>query len=142
MELRFPIQVGPAGRVRFDGEYSMPAQAIGLTGTLHLGREHVRLLAGRFWATHPRLDDPKKKSILPEHRASMVAAVSGRRGKDYLKRQHLVDLGPAAVEYLTELRYRRPCLWQQDVHKLHELLDLYGDDAMRAAIEAALQART
>ena len=142
MELRFPIQVGPTGRVRFEGEYSMPAQAIGLTGTLHLGREHVRLVAGRFSATHRRLNDPKKKSILPEHRASMVAAVSGRRGKDYLKRQHLLDLGPAAVEYLTELRYRRPWLWQQDVHKLHELLELYGDDAMRAAIEAALQAQT
>lgn len=141
MELPFPVYVGPTGRVRLCGEYSMPADAIGIAGTLYLGRKHARIVAGRWEAVHPRLFDPKAKSILPEHRSSMVAAVSGRRGKDYLKRQHLLELGPEAVEYLTELRYRRPRLWQGDVYKLHELLGLYGDDAMRAAMSAALSAQ-
>ena len=142
MELPFPVQVGPTGRVTFaDARYSMPAEAIGITGTFYLGREHVRIVAGRWQAKHPRLG-PKQQSVLPEHRASMVAAVSGRRGKDYLKRQHLLDLGPAAVEYLTELRYRRPKLWRNDVHRLHELLDLHGDDALHAAIRTALEEQT
>ena len=120
----------------------MPADAIGLTGTLYLGRDHVRIIAGRFSAKHPRLRDPDAKSILPEHRASMVAKVSGKRGKNYLKREHLLELGPEAVEYMTELVHRRPNLWHDDVHKLHELLDLHGADAMRAAIAAALSAQT
>lgn len=142
MELRLPVQVGLTGRVRSNGVYSMPADAIGLTGTLYLGRDHVRIIAGRFSALHPRLRDPNDKSILPEHRASMVAKVSGKRGKNYLKREHLLELSADAVEYMTELVHRRPNLWHDDVHLLHELLDLHGADAMRVAIAAALQAQT
>lgn len=142
MELLYPVQVGLTGRVRFNGQYSMPADAIGLTGTLYLGREHVRISAGRFSAKHPRLNDPSQKSVLAEHRASMVAKVSGKRGKNYLKREHLLELSAETVEYMTELVHRRPNLWHQDVHLLHELLDLHGADAMRAAFAAALHAQT
>lgn len=71
----------------------------------------------------------------------MVANVSGRRGKDYLKREHLLGLGPAAVQYVTELVHRRPQLWKSDVHRLHEMLDLHGDVAMLAAMTAALEAQ-
>jgi transposase len=142
MELPVPVQVGLTGRVRWVGQYSMPADAIGLSGTLYLGRDHVRIVAGRFSALHPRLRDPDDKSILPEHRASMVARVSGKRGKNYLKREHILELSAEAVEYMTELVHRRPNLWHDDVHLLHELLDLHGAEAMRAAIATALQAQT
>ena len=59
----------------------MPPDALGLSGTLYLYRDAVRLVAGRFEARHPRLTEPNAISTLPEHRTQLVAAVSGKRGK-------------------------------------------------------------
>lgn len=141
--LRFPVQVGPTGRVKFEGnQYSMPPQSIMLPGTLFLGRTRVRIVAGRWSSEHDRLRGKGCKSILPEHRSAMVSVISGDRGRRYLKREHLLELGTDAVEYLTEIRHRRPHLWGSDVDKLHELLELHGDDAMRSAISTALAAKT
>ena len=143
LDLRYPVQVGPTGRVLFDTcQYSMPPESIGLAGTLYLGRKTVRITAARWTARHPRLFERGDKSILPEHRVAMVAQVSGVRGRRYLKREHLLELGDDAVEYLTEIRHRRPAIWTDDVDRLHELLELHGDDAMRAAIHKALKQRT
>lgn len=72
----------------------------------------------------------------------MVAAVSGKRGRRYLKRQHLLELGADAIDYITELRHRRPRLWTSDIDKLHELLTLHGDAAMQRAFTLALAAET
>jgi hypothetical protein len=72
----------------------------------------------------------------------MVAAVSGKRGKRYLERQHLLELGVSAHTYLTELTHRRPRLWVRDVERLHELLQQYGADSMRIAFEHALRGQT
>lgn len=141
--LRFPVQVGPTGRVKFEThQYSMPPESIMLPATLYLGRKSVRIVAGRWKAEHPRLRGYGRKSILQTHRVAMVAHVSGDRGRRYLKREHLLELGEDAIEYLTEIRHRRPHLWGSDVDKLHELLELYGDDAMRSAITSALQGET
>lgn len=143
LTLRYPIQVGPTAMVTFDGRrYSMPPQAIGLTGTLHLGKSSVKIVAGRWTATHNRLTAPNDKSVLPEHRIAMVAEVSGTRGKNYLKREHLLGLGAVAVEYITELVHRRERTWPRDIDRMHELLSLHGDDAMRVAITHALEAGT
>jgi len=68
----------------------------------------------------------------------MVAAVSGKRGKRYLKRQHLLELGSAALDYLTEIVHRRPRAWYEDVDRLHDLLERHGDAALRRAFEQAL----
>jgi hypothetical protein len=81
-------------------------------------------------------------SQLPEHRAAMIAAVWGKRGKRYLKRQHLLELGPAALAYLTELVHRRPYAWAHDVDRLHDLLQAYGPERLRAAFERALARHT
>ena len=82
------------GVVMHDGHpYSMPPDAIGLPGTLYLYRDRVRIVAGRFSAEHARQFQPGDGSILPEHRAQRVAAVSGKRARRYLQRQHLLDLG-------------------------------------------------
>jgi hypothetical protein len=81
LALRIPIWVGPTGMVLHDTHlYSMPPEAIGIAGTLFLYRDRVRIVAGRFEATYRRLTEPGAKSTLPEHRAAMVAAVSGKRG--------------------------------------------------------------
>ncbi len=134
LALRIPVGVGPTGVVIHDTHpYSMPPDAIGLPGTLYLYRDRVRIVAGRFSAEHARQWQPNEGSILPEHRAERVAAVSGKRARRYLQRQHLLDLGPAALAYLTELTHRRPTTWVPDVERLHSLLQTHGDVALRAA---------
>ncbi|MEW6321704.1 MAG: IS21 family transposase [Acidobacteriota bacterium] len=139
LALRLPVSVTPTGVVLHDGHpYSMPPDAIGLPGTLYLYRDRVRIVAGRFSADHPRQFGPGERSILPEHRAQRVAAVSGKRARRYLQRQHLLDLGASALAYLTELTHRRPRAWIAEVEHLHALLQAHGEVALRAAFERGL----
>lgn len=142
LALRIPVVVGPTGYVLDDTHrYSMPPDAIGIAGTLYLYREHIRIVVSRFEATHPRLTVPHAVSTLPAHRAEMVAAVSGKRGKRYLKRQHLLELGEPALAYLTELTHRRPRRWVHDVDRLHVLLQEHGPTVLRAAVVQGLAAQ-
>ena len=139
LALRIPVSVTPTGVVMHDGHpYSMPPDAIGLPGTLYLYRDRVRIIAGRFSADHERQFQPGASSILPDHRAQRVAAVSGKRARRYLQRQHLIDLGAAALAYLTELTHRRPRTWIPEVERLHALLQTHGDGALRTAFERGL----
>jgi len=71
--------------------------------------------------------------------AAMVAAVSGKRGKRYLKRQQLLELGEPAIRYLTEIVHRRPRQWYEDVDRLHQILQSHGPEVLRQAMEAGLQ---
>lgn len=142
LALRLPIVVGPTGYVQHaTHRYSMPPDAIGIAGTLYLYRTSIRIVAGRFEAAHPRLEVPNAVSSLPAHRAEFVAAVSGKRGKRYLKRQHLLELGEPALVYLTELTHRRPRRWVHDVDRLHALLQERGPTALRAAFARSLGAQ-
>jgi len=139
LALRIPVSVSPTGVVMHDTHpYSMPPDAIGLPGTLYLYRDRVRIVAGRFGAEHVRQWEAGASSILPEHRAQRVAAVSGKRARRYLQRQHLIDLGATALAYLTELTYRRPRTWIPEVERLHALLQTHGDAALRTAFERGL----
>ncbi|MGE3957740.1 MAG: IS21 family transposase [Vicinamibacterales bacterium] len=139
LALRIPVSVGPTGVVIHDTHlYSMPPDAIGLPGTLYLHRDRVRIVAGRFAAEHVRQWQPGGGSILPEHRAERVAAVSGKRARRYLQRQHLIDLGPDALAYLTELTHRRSRAWVHDIEQLHALLQTHGDAALRTAFARGL----
>ena len=140
LALRIPVYVGPTGTVVHDTHgYSMPPEAIGMAGTLYLYRERVRIVAGRFEVVHPRLFKRGETTSLREHRAALVAAVSGKRAKRYLKRQQLLDLGTPALAYLTEIVHRRPKEWIRDVDRLHDLLQSHGADRLRAAFEDGLQ---
>jgi transposase len=142
LALRVPVLVGPTAAVAHDGHtYSMPPEAIGIAGTLYLYREQVRIVAGRYQAHHQRLFVPGARATLPEHRAQLVAAVSGKRAKRYLQREHLLEIGGSALQYLTELTHRRPRLWVRDVERLHELLQRHGAEALRTAFEQQLNER-
>jgi hypothetical protein len=122
-------------------EYSMPPDSMGIPGTLYLYRDRVRIVAGRYEATHPRLFGPPAKSTLPEHRAQRVAAAAGKRAKRYMQREHLLEIGREALEYLTELTHRRPRVWIRDVDRLHDLLQRHGKEALRAAFVRGLSAQ-
>jgi len=115
------------------------ADGVARCGTaLYLYRDRVQIVAGRFSATLDRQTVPGAPSRLPEHRAAYLAAISGKRGKRYLKRQHLFECGEAAVRFLTELVHRSPRAWVTDVDQLHELLQGVGPEAMERAFRAAL----
>src|ERR1700751_928939 len=139
LALRIPVYVGPTGTVLYDGHaYSMPPEAITMPATLYLYADRVRIVAGRYKAEHPRKFEPKESSWLAEHRAALVASVSGKRGKRYLKRQQLLELGEPAIRYLTELVHRRPRSWWVDVDRLHNLLQRHGPEVEREAMEEGL----
>jgi hypothetical protein len=140
LALRIPVYVGPTGTVLHDGHaYSMPPEAISMPGTLYLYGQRVRIVAGRYEALHPRKFVAHEGSSLAEHRAALVAAVSGKRGRRYLKRQQLLELGEPAIRYLTEIVHRRPRQWYEDVDRLHAILQSHGAEVLRRAMEAGLQ---
>jgi transposase len=140
LALRIPVYVGPTGTVVYDGHsYSMPPEAISMPATLYLYAHRVRIVTGRYEVEHPRKFVAKEGSSLAEHRAAMVAAVSGKRGKRYLKRQQLLELGDPAIRYLTEIVHRRPQSWFQDVDRLHQILQSHGPEVLRRAMEEGLK---
>jgi transposase len=140
LALRIPVYVGPTGTVVHDGHaYSMPPEAISMPGTLYLYAQRVRIVAGRYAAEHPRKFVAQEGSWLAEHRAAMVSAVSGKRGKRYLKRQQLLELGEPALHYLTEIVHRRPRDWFHDVDRLHQILQSHGPGVLRRAMEEGLK---
>lgn len=139
LALRIPITVGPTGVVVHDThEYSMPPESLGIPGMLYLYRDKIRIVAGRYQAIHERLFGPPAKSTLPEHRAQRVAAAAGKRAKRYMQREHVLEIGREALEYLTELTHRRPQVWIRDVDRLHDLLQRNGKEALRAAFARGL----
>ncbi|EQD70119.1 transposase for insertion sequence element IS21, partial [mine drainage metagenome] len=131
--LRFPVRVGPTGWVMFHGvRYSMPAETIGVPATLFLYPDRVRIMTDRHDVAHPR-DPPNGVSTLPKHATSALAAVAGRRAQTYYKRQRLLEVGPPAEAFLTELVHARPNTWNWDVHRLFELLLEHGPERMAAS---------
>jgi hypothetical protein len=139
LALRVPASVGPTGYVVHEGHsYSVHPEAAGLSATLLVYRDRVHIVAGRHRTTHARVSGKAPPSTLPEHRAAQLAAISGKRGRRYLKRQHLFDTGEAAVRFLTELVHRHPHGWVAEVDRLHDLLQRHGGDAVHRALRAAL----
>jgi hypothetical protein len=140
LALRIPVYVGPTGTVVHEGHaYSMPPEAISMPATLYLYADRVRIVASRYEAVHPRKFVAQEGSSLAAHRAALVAAVSGQRGKRYLKRQQLLELGEPAFDYLTEIVHRRPRHWFQDVDRLHAMLQSHGPEVLRRALEEGLK---
>jgi transposase len=145
-----PVQLDRAGwtlcytrTVRTDGyvellekRYFAGFEHVGKTLTARVSALEVALWSGTtHLATHPRTPLNGRYSILPKQRAQ-VFEKSGAR--PFVKRQLLADLCPAATWYITELRHRRPELWQEDVERIFTLLEAHGEAAVRdALIEAA-----
>jgi hypothetical protein len=68
-----------------------------------------------------------------------LAAVHGLRAQRYRKRQDLLEVGPTAVDYMTELVHRKPRSWWDDVDELHGLLQSFGPAALDVAFAKAIQ---
>lgn len=135
--LRYPVFVGPTARVEFQGNrYSMHPDAIHIAGTLYLYPDRVRIVAGRFEAVHER-HPPNGVSTLPDHSAAALAVVSGKRAKLYYQRQRILELGPVAEAFLTELVHARRYTWKHDVERLYAWLQTVGADRLVEAMRAS-----
>lgn len=140
--LRFPVMVGPTGFVEFQGHrYSMAPEAIGIPGSLWLYPERVKIVAGRYQTEHARTPEHGRDSIHPEHRAARLAAVAGARGRLYLKRQEILDLGPVAETFLTEIVHRHHFTWKSEVEQLHAALVDHGPAVLHHALARAHETR-
>lgn len=140
LAIKIPVQVGPTSQVLHEtNTYSMPTELIGQTGTILLFENRVRVIVGHHQIEHPRLFGQYQNSVLPEHRAERVARVPGKRGRTYLKRQDILDTGPTAWTFLTELLHRRPRVWMEQVDRLHSLLQAHGPVKLTEAFQAALR---
>ncbi len=140
LALRLPVFVGPTAEVMFEGvSYSMPPEATHVAGTVFLYEDRLRIVAGRFVVDHRRRTKGAPPAPLPEHRAAKLAAVHGARAKLYEKRQQLLHLGPDALALLTEITHRHGQSAPRSVEDLYALLETHGDNALRAAIHAAVQ---
>jgi transposase len=140
--LRYPIVVGPTALVTFGGyRYSVAPEAIGIPGSLWLYPDRVRIVTGRYESVHARVPDHGRDSIHPEHRTARLAQVAGARGRLYLKRQDILDLGPIAEAFLTEIVHRHRFTWQGEVEELHDALVAYGPAALVQTLSRAHERR-
>ncbi len=135
------VVVRPTARAHYRGlEYSVPAEAIGQTVTLHLQQTQVEIYLGdRLLAEHPRFPENGKSSVLSKHAEQLFQF---RRGKPYAQRQILLDLDPMVEPYLTELVHRCPSGWESHVDQLYQLYERIGRTDFLAAIDLASEARS
>jgi len=134
------VVVRPTARVQYRTlEYSVPAETIGQTVTLHLMESRVVIYLAEGWlAEHPRFPDNGRSSVLADHAQELFRF---RRGKPYAQRQLLLDLDASVEPYLTELVHRRPQGWQRDVEQIYQLYEQVGRADILAAIALATEQR-
>jgi transposase len=127
--------------VRFDlNDYSIPPEAVGRQLTLVANPETVRLLDGsneiaghrRSYGRHERIDDPAHIAALVEDKRKALGATAGSR---------LAGAVPRAAEFL-DTAFARGETTGRLSKKLIELLDDYGAQELRAAIDEALERQT
>jgi len=132
-------------RVRTDGycefesrRYFAGMAAIAKMATLHVGQKDVAIYVdGQEIARHPRVPLNGHYSLLAEQREEIIKKKGVR---SYAKRQIVIDLCPSAEWMLTEIRHRRPSRWEDEVSRIYDLLEKYGESAMIGAfVEAARQ---
>jgi len=141
--LRFPVTVRTTGFVEHRGiRYSMPPETIGIPATLFLYPDRVHLLTKNgVEAAHPRVPAVGTASYRPADRVATLAAVHGARGRLYLQRQQILELGPPAEALVTEWVHGHRYNWKHQVEALHALLVLHGPARVLGAIERALADR-
>ena len=136
LAVRKPITVGPTAYVTHEGHpYAVDPRLVGQDGTLFVHRDRIRLVVGDQEVAYPRRPPELLRSTAPEVRRAQLAAVA-TGGARYARRQHLLDLGPIAETFLTELCHAESD-WVASIELLHDLLQRCGEDPVRRGLSAA-----
>ncbi len=130
----------PTGLVRYRGAaYSVDPRRLGAPATLLVRQAAIEIEVGGVRCTHPRHDHSGTVSRLPQHSLAQVAITTEHRKKTYAKRQHLFDLGPAAVTFCDHLIMARPGnSWYADIHRLYDLAMSTGPSRFLGALTRCL----
>jgi transposase len=130
----------PTGLVRYRGAaYSVDPRRLGAPATLLVRQAVIEIDVGGVRCVHPRQDHSGAVSRLPQHSLAQVAITTEHRKKTYAKRQHLFDLGPAAVTFCDHLIMTRPGnAWYADIHRLYDLAMSAGPSRFLGALTISL----
>ena len=140
-DLVTPVRSHKTIYVRFDlNDYSIPPGAVGRPLSLVASETTVRILDGTSEvARHPRSYDRHRDVEDAAHIEALLA--EKRRARGSVPRARLIDAVPAAEAFL-EASFERGESVATTTEKLLLLLDDYGADELRAAVEEALSRRT
>ncbi len=132
------------GRVRSDAlvavlgnQYSVPVLHVGAPVTVRVHRDRIAIWHDAVClAEHDRAaDGAHRRVVAPEH----FAPLFGRkpRAQMMLYRTALLELGPVAVRYVSEVSRRRRAHLREEILGLHTLMTEYGAPTVLAAMAAA-----
>jgi transposase len=136
-----PVRVGKTPYFRFDrNDYSVPHTAVRRTLLVRADSQRVRVFDGteqitehpRNWGVHQLIEDPGHVARLKEVK---------RNGQHHARQDRLMRMVPRTEDFLMEMSTRRRRL-HRAVKQLEEMLDTYGADELRIAIDEALKAST
>jgi transposase len=132
--------VMPTGLVRWNGAaYSVPPQYLGAPATLLVRESTIDIVVNESRCTHPRLDHTGRVSRLPEHSLAQVAITTERRKKTYAMRQHLFDMGPAAISFCEQIIMGHSGNgWYSDIHRLYDIAVTTDRDLFLHAVTQCL----
>lgn len=124
--------VTPMGTVRVLGtSYSATDTKLGAPATVLIRKDRLLIDVRGDRCEHVRADHTGEVRRLPDHRASVLAALHGRRKLSTFRRQCLLELGEAAESFLEQLVHRAPSgRWEGPCEELFDLLRDHGDDCM------------
>jgi len=136
-----PVRVGKTPYFRFDrNEYSVPHTAVRRTLLVRADSKRIRVFDGaevvaehpRDWGIHQLVENPEHVARLKEVK---------RRAQHHTRQDRLMRMVPRTEDFLLELSKRKGRL-HRAVKLLEEMLDTFGAEELRFAIDEALKAGT
>jgi transposase len=136
-----PVRSAKTIYVRFDGnDYSIPPEHVGCTLTLAATDIEVRILDGSSEvARHRRSYDRQQMVLDPEHQNALL--LSKRKARESTRDGRLEIAIPESALLLERAFVQGESATQQRI-QLIELLDRYGEKALRQAVHEAIERNT
>jgi transposase len=136
-----PAQVTREALVWVDGnQYSVPVEHVGAPVGVRVHTERVIIWRDtNKIAEHPRAEDGAHRRIVePSHFAPLFERKP--RAQVMLYRQALLDLGPPAYGYVSELSHRQRTHLTSEILEISALFEQFGTDNLLSAMELAAHA--
>ncbi len=136
-----PVRVGKTPYLRFDrNDYSVPHTAVRRTLLVRADSRRLRVFEGieqitehpRDWGVHQLVENPEHVARLKEVK---------RKAQHHARQDRLMRLVPHTEDFLLEMSTRNRRL-HRVVRQLEEMLDTYGAEELRFAVDEALKAGT
>jgi hypothetical protein len=136
-----PVRSAKTIYVRFDGnDYSIPPEAVGRTLTLVVSDAEVRILDGaEEMARHRRSYDRQQMVLDPEHQKALLK--TKRKARESTPNGRLEVAVPESLLLLEKAFVEGESVAQQTTQLL-ELLERYGERALRYAVHEAIERGT